>query len=100
MDTRGYTERPSSLASHGLTLPPELAIDAVDSVIEEGAVPAIAAFFASIAPDPAFLSVPGTVPILRRRLHPVAVGMVSIRRSTRPSVSVLECRSGTLLRVW
>lgn len=34
--------------------PPKFAIDVVDLIIEEGAVPAIAAFFASIAPGPSF----------------------------------------------
>jgi hypothetical protein len=48
LDTRGYTEsRPSQ--SLGLTLPPELSINVVDSIIEAESVPAVATFFSGIA---------------------------------------------------
>ncbi|KAF8550082.1 hypothetical protein OG21DRAFT_1514508 [Imleria badia] len=52
IDTRSYTELPSSgsLASLGLTLPPRYSINLLDSIIEAESVPAIVAFFVSIAP--------------------------------------------------
>ncbi|KAF8550074.1 hypothetical protein OG21DRAFT_1514495 [Imleria badia] len=48
IDTRGYTELPSSglLASLGLTLPRTIYLNVLDSIIEAESVPAIAAFFA------------------------------------------------------
>ena len=54
IDTRGYTECDLSPGSLGFTLPSNFSINVVDSAIEEECVPAIAAFFASIAPSPNF----------------------------------------------
>ncbi|KAF8555283.1 hypothetical protein OG21DRAFT_918015 [Imleria badia] len=54
IDTRGYTEFRESPASLGLTLPRKFSIDVIDSLIEAESVPAIAAFFAEIAPCPDF----------------------------------------------
>ncbi|KAF8559470.1 hypothetical protein OG21DRAFT_738776 [Imleria badia] len=52
IDTRDYTELPpsGSPGSLGLTLPPRSNINVLDSVIEPESVPAVAAFFAGIAP--------------------------------------------------
>ena len=48
IDTRGYTELPSSglLASLGLPLPPTISLNVLDSIIEAESVLALAAFFA------------------------------------------------------
>ncbi|KAF8547953.1 hypothetical protein OG21DRAFT_1449763 [Imleria badia] len=56
IDTRGYVELPphGSLAGLGLTLPPSAYINVLDSIIEAESVPAVAAFFARIAPAPNF----------------------------------------------
>ena len=49
INTRGYTKSPPSSAFLGLTLPPEITINVVDSSIEAESMLAIAAFFAGIA---------------------------------------------------
>ena len=49
IDTRSYTEFSQSPVSLGLTLPRTFSIDVLDSIIEVESVPAIAAFFTSIA---------------------------------------------------
>ena len=49
IDTRGYTEFSQSPASLGLTLSRTFSIDVLDSIIEAESVPAIAAYFTSIA---------------------------------------------------
>ena len=50
IDTRSYTQLPQSPPSLELTLPHEFSINVVDSLIEEEAIPTMAAFFASISP--------------------------------------------------
>ncbi|KAF8549986.1 hypothetical protein OG21DRAFT_1500086 [Imleria badia] len=51
LDTRGYTELPSTqtLANLGLTLTPSFCIDVLDSIIEAESVPAIATLLSGIA---------------------------------------------------
>lgn len=51
LDTRGYTDLPSSqaAASLELTLTPTFSINVLDSIIEADSLPAIAAFFSGIA---------------------------------------------------
>ncbi|KAF8441658.1 hypothetical protein L210DRAFT_3644912 [Boletus edulis BED1] len=54
VDTRGYTDIPPLPANLGLTWPRLSDIDVLDSFIEEKSVPAIAAFFAGLAPSSKF----------------------------------------------
>ncbi|KAF8123893.1 hypothetical protein EV363DRAFT_1227965 [Boletus edulis] len=54
IDTRGYTEFPPPQAAPGLTLLRPLSIRVLDSVIDAESVPAMAAFFAGIAPPDDF----------------------------------------------
>ncbi|KAF8546965.1 hypothetical protein OG21DRAFT_1014701 [Imleria badia] len=46
LDTRGYTEAPANL---GLTLPSDISLNVLDSIIEEESVPVVATFFCHIS---------------------------------------------------